>query len=544
MSTTTTTTTTPTTAATNINGNDHVHLPYARLESTHFGIYDIWQEKTIVGKKTNRHEVDVNMGSTSVVSRIHFELILVNGSDFQLRCRSKNGVFINNNYTKMSSITVLPKQCTIRFPSTDMCISFSSLINNNNINNNTTTNNNNTINRTSPGSVSRHVSTETLQHRSSSSSLSSVPIDTNNPSTTSSLLLQSIPNVTQQQQQQVILVAVNQHPHRTVNQVNNNNNHHHHELNNSLLPISLNIPSSSTSSINSTSTIHNNGHIKIQYENPTTMNITSNTSLLSSTIPSCSTSPKIPNSDITENQTLVSSPIIQRLPSLGIDNNQQDQDNINSKNSTKPPFSYAQLIVQAILSAPDKQMTLSQIYNFISAQYPYYEANNRGWQNSIRHNLSLNRYFIRLARKENDTGKGSFWRLDETCEEKLIDHAFRHRKQRRNSISFNSSQNDNNLNKSDDGHSPTTQYQNDQTDFLLADIQTSNPSTPLSPMTSPLVGPIIEAISPIRQTEDNKRKRDDDDDDHDNNLQTEQQIEDLLHTLTASIDETVKRQKT
>ena len=28
-------------------------------------------------------------------------------------------------------------------------------------------------------------------------------------------------------------------------------------------------------------------------------------------------------------------------------------------------------------------------------------------------------------------------------------------------------------------------------------------------MTSPLVGPIIEAISPIRQSEDNKRKRDD-----------------------------------
>jgi len=50
------------------------------------------------------------------------------------------------------------------------------------------------------------------------------------------------------------------------------------------------------------------------------------------------------------------------------------------KNGTKPPFSYAQLIVQAILSSPDKQMTLSQIYNFITAQYPYYESNNRGWQ--------------------------------------------------------------------------------------------------------------------------------------------------------------------
>ncbi len=55
------------------------------------------------------------------------------------------------------------------------------------------------------------------------------------------------------------------------------------------------------------------------------------------------------------------------------------------------------------------------------------------FQNSIRHNLSLNRYFIRLARKENESGKGSFWCLDRTCEEKLIDHAFRHRKQRRNS---------------------------------------------------------------------------------------------------------------
>jgi len=76
--------------------------------------------------------------------------------------------------------------------------------------------------------------------------------------------------------------------------------------------------------------------------------------------------------------------------------------------------------------------------------------------------------------------------------------------------------------------------------FLLADIHTSNPSTPLSPMTSPLVGPIIEAISPIRQVEDHKRKRDDDDDD----FETEQQVEELLNNLTASIDETIKRQKT
>jgi hypothetical protein len=115
----TTTTTTPTPTTTNMNGNDQVNLPFGRLESTHFGTYDIWQEKTIIGKKSQRHEVDVNMGmtnkfieikriififlgSTSVVSRVHFELILVNGTDFQLKCLSKNGIFINNNYLKMS----------------------------------------------------------------------------------------------------------------------------------------------------------------------------------------------------------------------------------------------------------------------------------------------------------------------------------------------------------------------------------------------------------------------------------------------------------
>ena len=74
-----------------------------------------------------------------------------------------------------------------------------------------------------------------------------------------------------------------------------------------------------------------------------------------------------------------------KTESNGNDNLSQESDNNNSKNGTKPPFSYAQLIVQAILSAPEKQMTLSQIYSFISAQYPYYEANNRGWQVSLHY---------------------------------------------------------------------------------------------------------------------------------------------------------------
>ena len=46
----------------------------------------------------------------------------------------------------------------------------------------------------------------------------------------------------------------------------------------------------------------------------------------------------------------------------------------------KPPYSYAQLIVQAITSHADRQLTLSGIYAYISKHYPYYRASDKGWQ--------------------------------------------------------------------------------------------------------------------------------------------------------------------
>lgn len=103
--------------------------------------------------------------------------------------------------------------------------------------------------------------------------------------------------------------------------------------------------------------------------------------------------------------------------------------NDSDANSTnqKPPFSYAQLIIQAISTAPERQLTLSGIYHFITKNYPYYRTMDKGWQNSIRHNLSLNRYFIKVPRSQEEPGKGSFWRIDQGCESKLIDSAFRKR---------------------------------------------------------------------------------------------------------------------
>ncbi|XP_012260358.1 forkhead box protein K1 [Athalia rosae] len=100
------------------------------------------------------------------------------------------------------------------------------------------------------------------------------------------------------------------------------------------------------------------------------------------------------------------------------------------KDDSKPPYSYAQLIVQAIASASDKQLTLSGIYSYITKNYPYYRTADKGWQNSIRHNLSLNRYFIKVPRSQEEPGKGSFWRIDPQSEAKLIEQAFRRRRQR------------------------------------------------------------------------------------------------------------------
>ncbi|KAI1344124.1 hypothetical protein F5Y15DRAFT_103363 [Xylariaceae sp. FL0016] len=86
----------------------------------------------------------------------------------------------------------------------------------------------------------------------------------------------------------------------------------------------------------------------------------------------------------------------------------------------KPGHSYAQLIGMAILRAPNRRLTLSQIYKWISDTYSFYGANDAGWQNSIRHNLSLNKAFIKQERPKDDPGKGNYWAIEPGMEQQFM----------------------------------------------------------------------------------------------------------------------------
>lgn len=59
----------------------------------------------------------------------------------------------------------------------------------------------------------------------------------------------------------------------------------------------------------------------------------------------------------------------------------------------KPPYPYHEMIRHAIEQAPDRKLQLAQIYSSIANRFPFFktldEKKTAGWQNSIRHNLSL-----------------------------------------------------------------------------------------------------------------------------------------------------------
>ncbi|GAB1607731.1 forkhead box protein P2 isoform X2 [Argonauta hians] len=76
--------------------------------------------------------------------------------------------------------------------------------------------------------------------------------------------------------------------------------------------------------------------------------------------------------------------------------------------NVRPPFTYVSLIHQAIIESPHRQLTLSEIYKWFSNTFAYFRQNEATWKNVVRHNLSLQRCFMRV-----ENFRGSLWTVDE-----------------------------------------------------------------------------------------------------------------------------------
>nr|XP_057917902.1 forkhead box protein J1-B [Doryrhamphus excisus] len=99
----------------------------------------------------------------------------------------------------------------------------------------------------------------------------------------------------------------------------------------------------------------------------------------------------------------------------------------------KPPYSYASLICMAMQASKQPKVTLSTIYNWITENFCYYRHAEPSWQNSIRHNLSLNKCFKKVPRQKDEPGKGGFWQIDPQYEDMFVNGIFKRRRMSANS---------------------------------------------------------------------------------------------------------------
>ena len=83
--------------------------------------------------------------------------------------------------------------------------------------------------------------------------------------------------------------------------------------------------------------------------------------------------------------------------------------------SNKPNYTYTDLITLALRDKTS--LTVSEIYQWITDNFPYYKAEDDRWKNSVRHNLSMNPNFRKGGRAKQ--GTGHVWVLADQSAEPL-----------------------------------------------------------------------------------------------------------------------------
>lgn len=119
---------------------------------------------------------------------------------------------------------------------------------------------------------------------------------------------------------------------------------------------------------------------------------------------------------------------MQPLPGIVAHGHCPDDVDYKTNAHIKPPYSYATLICMAMQASKKSKITLSCIYKWITDNFCYYRHADPTWQNSIRHNLSLNKCFIKVPRQKDEPGKGGFWKIDPQYAERLLSGAYKKRR--------------------------------------------------------------------------------------------------------------------
>lgn len=82
----------------------------------------------------------------------------------------------------------------------------------------------------------------------------------------------------------------------------------------------------------------------------------------------------------------------------------------------KPPFTYTEILQVALFERGD--MTVSEIYVWVSKHFPFYRINDATWKNSLRHKLCTSPIFHK--KHKSLRGAGHMWSMSGMEEETIL----------------------------------------------------------------------------------------------------------------------------